>query len=94
MASLLFSKKKCIEVRSGSDRGFLSERKGKLRNKVIPSRGAEDGKSGGTNSGESSSDEESGAESIRRRAESTGRCVNLKTVTGIRQRSARDTFIT
>ena len=33
------------------------------------------------------------AESIRSRAESTGGCVNLKTVTKIRQRSARDTFI-
>ena len=33
------------------------------------------------------------AESIRSRAESTGGCVNFKTVTEIRQSSARDTFI-
>ena len=34
------------------------------------------------------------AESIRSRAESTGGCVKLKTVTEIRRSSARDTFIT
>ena len=33
------------------------------------------------------------AESIRSRAESTGRCVKLKTVTEIRRSSARDTFV-
>ena len=33
------------------------------------------------------------AESIRNRAESTGGCVKLKTVTEIRRSSARDTFI-
>ena len=43
----------------------------------------------GTNSGESGA-RNLEAESIRRRAESTGGCVKLKTVTEI---SARDTFI-
>ena len=33
-------------------------------------------------------------ENIRSRAESTGGCVKLKTVTEIRRSSARDTFIT
>ena len=48
--SLLFRKKKCLEVRcEGVQRGFLSERKWK----VIPCREAEDGKGTGTNSGKS-----------------------------------------
>ena len=76
MAGLLFWKKKmswCLT--EGVQRGFLSERKGK----VIYCRGAEDRKGAGTNS------EESGtrhleAESIRSRSESTGGCVNLKPV--------------
>ena len=44
----------------------------------------------GTNSGESGA-RNLEAESIRRRAESTGGCVKLKTVTEIRRSSARDT---
>ena len=46
----------------------------------------------GTNSGESGV-RNLEAESIRRRAESTGTCVKLKTVTEIRQSSAHDTFM-
>ena len=72
-----------------SKRGFLSERKGN----AIPFRGPEDRKVAGMNSGESCT-RNLGAESIRGRAESTGRCVKLRIVTDIRQRSARDTFIT
>ena len=45
-----------------------------------------------TNSGESDSTNLK-AESIRRRAESTGGCVKLKTVTEIRRSSAPNTFI-
>ena len=73
MAGLLLWKKKCLGVRSeGVQRGFLSERKGK----VIPCRGAEDRKSAGTSSGKSSSKNlELEAESIRSRAETTGGCV-------------------
>ena len=46
----------------------------------------------GTNSGESGA-RNLKAESIRSRAESTGGCVKLKTVTEINRSSARDTFI-
>ena len=60
-------------------RGFLSERKGK----VIPCRGSENRKGAETNGGESST-RNLEAESIRSRAESTGGCVKLKTVTDIR----------
>ena len=71
------------------ERGFLLERKGK----VIPRRWTENRKGVGTNR------EESGArnleaESIRSRVESTGGCVELKTVTEIRWSSACDTFVT
>ena len=70
-----FGKKMSWCLTEGVQRGFLSERKGK----VIYCRGAEDRKGAGTNS------EESGtrhleAESIRSRSESTGGCVNLKPV--------------
>ena len=46
----------------------------------------------GTNSGESGA-RNLEAESFRSRAETTGGCVMLKTVTEIRWSSARDTFI-
>ena len=55
-------------------------------------RGTEDRKGAGTNNGESDT-RNMEAESIRRRAENTGGCVNLKTVTEIRRSSARDTFV-
>ena len=62
--------------------------------KVVPCRGAEDRKELGTNSGKSiMRNPETETESMRRRAESTGGCVNLNTVTEIRRSSARDTFI-
>ena len=65
------------------------ERKGK----VIPCRGTEDRKGVGTDSGKSGA-RNLEAESIRGRAESTGRCVQRKTVTEVRRSSAaRDTFI-
>ena len=84
MASLELWKKKCLEVRFEEVYGkFLSERKGK----VIPCRGSEDRKGAGTNSGESGTMNQE-AESIRSRAESTGGCVKLKTVTEIRRSSA------
>ncbi len=60
--------------------------------KVVPCRGAEDRKELGTNSGKSIMRNPE-TESMRRRAESTGGCVNLNTVTEIRRSSARDTFI-
>ena len=60
-------------------RGFLSERKGR----VIPCRGSENRKGAETNGGESST-RSLEAESIRSRPESTGGCVKLKTVTDIR----------
>ena len=47
MAGLLFREEKCLEVRPETiQRGFLSERKGK----VVPCREAEDRKGAGTNS--------------------------------------------
>jgi len=62
--------------------------------KVVPCRGAEDRKGLGINSGKSvTRNTETETESIRRRAESTGGCVNLNTVTEIRRSSDRDTFI-
>ena len=70
-------------------RGFLSEWTGNS----IPCRGAQDGKGTGTVSGKSGT-RNLGAKSIRSGAESTGGCVKLKTVTEIRQNSARDTFLT
>ena len=69
------------EVRSeGVQREFLSERKGT----AIPCRVTEDRKGAGTNSGESGVGNLE-AESIGSRAESTGGCVKLKTVTEIRE---------
>ena len=56
---------------------------------VIPFTGAEV-KGAGTNSGKSGT-RNLKAESIRSRAESTGGCVKLKTVTETRRSSARDT---
>ena len=56
----------------------MSERKGK----VIPCRWTENRKGAGTNSGESVA-RNLEAESIRNRAESTRRCVKLKTVAEI-----------
>ena len=89
MAGLELWKKKCLEVRFEAYGKFLSERKGK----VIPCRGSEDRKGAGTNSGESGTRNQE-AESIRSRAESTGGCVKLKTVTEIRRCSAAcDTVI-
>ena len=61
-------------------RGFLSERKGK----VIQRQWTENRKGAGTNSGESGA-RNLKAESIRSGAESTGGCVKLKTVTEIRR---------
>ena len=58
-------------------RWFLSARKGK---QVIPCRGAKTEKGTGTSCGESGA-RNLEAESIRSRAESTGGCVRLKTVT-------------
>ena len=58
----------------------------------IPCRVAEDGKGAGTNSGKSGT-KKLETESIRSRAESTGGCVKLKTVTEVRRSSARNTFI-
>ena len=66
----------------------MSERKGK----AIPCRMTKDKKGTGTNSGESGM-KNLEAESIRSRAESTGGCVKLKTVTEIRWSSVHDTFI-
>ena len=59
--------------------------------KVIPCRWTENRKGAGTSSGESGA-RNLEAESIRSRAETTGGCVKLKTVTEIRRSSARDTF--
>ena len=62
--------------------------------KVVPCRGAEDGKGLGINSGKTvMRNPETETESMRRRAESTRGCVNLNTVTKKRRSSARDTFI-
>ena len=64
------------------------------KREVVPCRGAEDRKGLGINSGKSvTRNTETETESIRRRAESTGGCVHLNTVTKIRRSSARDTFI-
>ena len=69
-------------------RGFLSDRKGK----VNPCRGTEGRKGTGTNSGKSgTTDLES--EGIRSRTESTRRCVRLETVTETRRSSARNAFV-
>ena len=77
---------KCPE---GVQRGFLSERKGK----VIPCRGAKDRKGSRTNSGKSGITRNLEAEGIRSRIESTRECVKLKTVTEIRQSCVCNTFI-
>ena len=62
----MFWSKTCVEVEfERVPRGFLSERKGK----VIPCRGAEDGKGTGTNNGKSGT-RNLGAGSIRSREES------------------------
>lgn len=71
MAGLLFCKKKCKAGFEGVKRRSLLERK----RTVNLSRGAEEGKSTRTNSGNPE------AESIRCSAESMGGCVKLKTVT-------------
>ena len=79
----------CLEFRfEGVQRGFLSERKGK----VIPCRGAEDRKGAGTNR-KKPDRRNLEAESIRSRAERTGRYVKLKTATETRQSSACGTFL-
>ena len=84
-----FWKKKRFEVGSeGVEREFLSERKGK----VIPCGGTDDRKVTGTNSGKSGT-RNLEAESTESRAESTGGCVNLETVTELRRSSARDMFV-
>ena len=68
MAGLLCQEKGCLELRfEGAQRGFLSERKGK----VYPCRGAEDRKGAGTNSGKSGTRNPE-AEKIRCRTESVG----------------------
>ena len=63
-----------------------------MKGKVIPCWWTENRKGAGTNSGESGA-RNLETESIRSGAESTGRCVKLKTVTEIRRSSARDTVI-
>ena len=77
----MFREEKCLEVRlEAVQRGFLSDRKGK----VIPQRRSEDRRSAGTNSGQSGT-RNLEAQSIKSRAGSTGGCVKLKTVTKIRE---------
>ena len=90
MTGLLFSKKKCLGIWSeGVQRGFLSERKGK----IIPYRGAANRKSAGTSKGKSSS-KNLEAESIRSRAEATGGCVKGEDSHGGKMRdNAHGTFI-
>ena len=64
------------------------------KGKVVRCRGAEDRTGLGINSGKSSvRNPETETECMRRRAESTGGCVNLNTVTKIRRSCVRDTFI-
>ena len=70
-----------------SREGFCQERKGK----VIPCRMTKDKKGTGINSRESGTTNME-AESIKSRAESTGGCVKLKTVTEIRWSSAHETL--
>ena len=86
-------KMKCFEVwLKWIQREFLSkpsERKGK----GISCGGTKGRKGAGTNSGKSGA-RILEAESVRSRAESTGGCVKLKTVTEIRWSSAHNTFIT
>ena len=83
---LLFWGETCLEVGfEGVQRGFSSEMR-----KVIRCRGTKDGKGRGTNSGESGT-RNLETQSIRSRAESTGECVKLKTLTEIGGSSARDT---
>ena len=83
-----FGERKCFDVTlERVQKGFLSERKGK----VILCKWTENRKGAGTNSGESGA-RNLEAESIRSRAESTGGCVKLKTVTEIVWSSAHDTF--
>ena len=60
--------------------------------KVLLCSGAKHRKGAGTNRGKSGSRNLEG-ENIRSRAESTGGCVKLNTVTDITRNSARDTFI-
>ena len=60
--------------------------------KVLLCRGDKHRKGAVTNRGKSGS-RNLGAESTRSRAESTGGCVKLSTVTDITRNSARDTFI-
>ena len=76
---LLFMNRNVLRVH----RGVLSERKGK----VTPCSKAEDRIRAGTNSGKSGR-RNLEAESMRSRAESTGGCVMLKTVTEVRPSSA------
>ena len=90
MAGLQFWEKKFLGLAAlvGVQRGFLSEGKGK----VIPCRRTENRNGAGTNSGESGA-RNLEAESIRSRAESTGRCgrVKLKAVAEIRRMSPNNT---
>ena len=91
MAGQLFWEKKCFYVsrlRSNESREGFCRGDGKN----IPYRGAEDRKGAGTNS-RISGTRAMEAESIRSRAESTGRCVKLKTVTEIRRINACKTFM-
>ena len=104
MAGLLFWKKKtvnraglpfwknenCFELRfEGVQTGIHLERKGELGHSIQTDRRR---KGARTNSGQSGKTNLE-AESIRSRAESTGGCVKLKTVTEIRRNSVCDTFI-
>ena len=89
MASLLCWKRKCFQGGfEGVHRGFLSKTKGK----VISRRRAEDGKGTGTNSGKSGM-RILEAESIGSRAETTGECVKLTTVTEIRRSGELNVFL-
>ena len=83
MARLQFWEKKCFYITlERVQRGFLSERKGK----VMPCRWTKNEKGAGTSSGESGA-QNLEAESIRSRAGSTGGRVKLKTIIEIRQQS-------
>ena len=83
--SIVLEKENCFELRfEGVQRGIHSESKGELGHSIQTDRSR---KGVRTNSGQSGTTNLE-AESIRSRAESTGGCVKLKTVTEIRRSSA------
>ena len=84
-----FGERKCFNVTlERVQKGFLSERKGK----VILCKWIENRKGAGANSEESGA-RDLEAESMRSRAESTGGCVKLNILTDIRRSSASGTLI-